>query len=98
MSLVQSVLLNNWLKIAVMKNGELSLADIKRDKETGIMTESTIAIYSSELNLLTDVVNLLVKRAVFHKRITTVDELSKLTIELTGYCTGELKKMNKKRS
>ncbi|HCC8138509.1 TPA: DUF5405 family protein, partial [Salmonella enterica subsp. enterica serovar Paratyphi A] len=51
MSLMQSVLLNNWLKIAIMKNGELSLADIKRDKETGIMTESTIAIYSSELNL-----------------------------------------------
>lgn len=55
------------------------------------MTESTIAIYSSELNLLTDVVNLLVKRAVFHKQITTVDELSKLTIELTGYCVGEFK-------
>ncbi|AGS31631.1 11.3 kDa protein in GpA 5'region [Salmonella enterica subsp. enterica serovar Newport str. USMARC-S3124.1] len=50
MSLMQSVLLNNWLKIAIMKNGELSLADIKRDKETGIMTGSTIAIYSSELN------------------------------------------------
>lgn len=98
MSLMHSVLLNNWLKIAVMKNGELSLADIKRDKETGAMTESTIAIYSSELNLLTDVVNLLVKRAVFHKQITTVDELSKLTIELTGYCTGELKKLNKERS
>ena len=98
MFLMHSVLINNWLKIAVMKNGDLSLADLKRDKETGAMTESTIAIYSSELNLLTDVVNLLLKRAVFHKQITTVDELSKLTIELTGYCTSEFKKLNRERS
>ncbi|MCZ3385061.1 DUF5405 family protein [Kosakonia sp. SOY2] len=95
MSLMHSVLLNNWLKIAVMKNGELSLADLKRDKKTGAMTESIIAIYSSELNLLTDVVSLLVKRAIFHKQTTTVDELSKLTIELTGYCASELKKLNR---
>ncbi|KDE34370.1 hypothetical protein AW40_22065 [Kosakonia radicincitans UMEnt01/12] len=95
MSLMHSVLLNNWLKIAVMKNGELSLADLKRDKKTGTITESIITIYSSELNLLTDVVSLLVKRAVFHKQITTVDELSKLTIELTGYCASEFKKLNR---
>jgi len=95
MSLMHAVLLNNWLKIAVMKNGELSLADLKRDKKTGAMTESIIAIYSSELNLLTDVVSLLVKRAVFHKQITTVDELSKLTIELTGYCASEFKKLDR---
>jgi hypothetical protein len=92
---MHAVLLNNWLKIAVMKNGELSLADLKRDKKTGAMTESIIAIYSSELNLLTDVVSLLVKRAVFHKQITTVDELSKLTIELTGYCASEFKKLDR---
>lgn len=98
MYLMHSVLLNNWLKITVMKNGELSLADIKRDKETGTMTESTIAVYSSELNLLTDVVNLFLKRAVFHKQVTTVDELLKSTIELIGYCTGEFKKLNKERS
>jgi len=95
MSLMHSVLLNNWLKIAVMKNGELSLTGLKRDKKTGAMTESIIAIYSSELNLLTDVVSLLVKRAIFHKQITTVDELSKLTIELTGYCASEFKKLNR---
>ena len=95
MTLMHAVLLNNWLKIAVMKNGELSLADLKRDNKTGAMTESIIAIYSSELNLMTDVVSLLVKRAVFHKQITTVDELSKLTIELTGYCASEFKKLNR---
>ncbi len=98
MSLIHSVLLNNWLKIAVMKNGELSLADLKRDKKTGAMTESIIAIYSSELNLLTDVVSLIVKRAVFHKQTTTIDELSKLTIELSGYCASEFKKLNTERN
>ncbi|HDD9959258.1 TPA: DUF5405 family protein, partial [Escherichia coli] len=63
---MKNILLNNWLKISVMKNGDLSLADIKRDKNTGDMVESTIAIYADKLNLLSDVVNLLVKRAVFH--------------------------------
>ncbi|HHU9782828.1 DUF5405 family protein, partial [Escherichia coli] len=62
---MKNILLNNWLKISVMKNGDLSLADIKRDKNTGDMVESTIAIYADKLNLLSDVVNLLVKRAVF---------------------------------
>ncbi|MDI8978001.1 DUF5405 family protein, partial [Salmonella enterica subsp. enterica serovar Lubbock] len=41
-----------------------------------------IAIYQNELNLLSDVVNLLVKRAVFHKQISSVDELTKLTTEI----------------
>ncbi|MEA5989398.1 DUF5405 family protein, partial [Salmonella enterica subsp. enterica serovar Virginia] len=35
------------------------------DKEKRDITESVIAIYQNELNLLSDVVNLLVKRAVF---------------------------------
>ncbi|WP_173568287.1 DUF5405 family protein, partial [Escherichia coli] len=53
---MKNILLNNWLKISVMKNGDLSLADIKRDKNTGDMVESTIAIYADKLNLLSDVV------------------------------------------
>ncbi len=59
------VLLNNALKIAVMKNGDLSLIQLGLDKEKREITESVIAIYQNELNLLSDVVNLLVKRAVF---------------------------------
>ena len=58
------VLLNNALKIAVMKNGDLSLIQLGLDKEKREITESVIAIYQNELNLLSDVVNLLVKRAV----------------------------------
>ena len=95
---MKNILLNNWLKISVMKNGDLSLADIKRDKNTGDMVESTIAIYADKLNLLSDVVNLLVKRAVFHKQISSVDELTKLTTEIASYCADELKKLNDKRN
>ncbi|MCF6550836.1 DUF5405 family protein, partial [Escherichia coli] len=50
------------------------------------------------LNLLSDVVNLLVKRAVFHKKISSVDELTKLTTEIASYCADEFKKLNDKRS
>ena len=53
------VLLNNALKIAVMKNGDLSLIQLGLDKEKREITESVIAIYQNELNLLSDVVNLL---------------------------------------
>ncbi|EFO3203652.1 DUF5405 family protein [Escherichia coli] len=92
------VLLNNALKIAVMKNGDLFLIQLGIDKEKREITESVIAIYQSELNLLSDVVNLLVKRAVFHKQISSVDELTKLTTELASYCADEFKKLNDKRS
>ncbi|HBN1712316.1 TPA: DUF5405 family protein [Escherichia coli] len=92
------VLLNNALKIAFMKNGDLSLIQLGIDKEKREITESVIAIYQSELNLLSDVVNLLVKRAVFHKQISSVDELTKLTTELASYCADEFKKLNDKRS
>lgn len=95
---MKNILLNNWLKISVMKNGDLSLADIKRDKNTGDMVESTIAIYADKLNLLSDVVNLLVKRAVFHKQISSVDEQTKLTTELASYCADVSRKLNDKRS
>ncbi|MES4010308.1 DUF5405 family protein [Escherichia coli] len=92
------VLLNNALKIAVMKNGDLFFIQPGIDKEKREITESVIAIYQSELNLLSDVVNLLVKRAVFHKQISSVDELTKLTTELASYCADEFKKLNDKRS
>ncbi|EGM5177955.1 TPA: DUF5405 family protein [Escherichia coli] len=92
------VLLNNALKIAVMENGDLSLIQLGLDKEKRDITESVIAIYQSELNLLSDVINLLVKRAVFHKQISSVDELTKLTTELASYCVDVSGKLNDKRS
>ncbi len=92
------VLLNNALKITVMKNGDLSLIQLGFDKEKREITESVIAIYQNELNILSDVVNLLVKRAVFHKQISSVDELTKLTTEIASYCADEFKKLNDKRS
>ncbi|EPZ1580356.1 DUF5405 family protein [Escherichia coli] len=92
------VLLNNALKIAVMKNGDLSLIQLGLDKEKREITESVIAIYQNELNLLSDVVNLLVKRAVFHKQVSSVDALTKLMTELASYCADEFKKLNDKRN
>ena len=92
------VLLNNALKIAVMENGDLSLIQLCLDKEKRDITESVIAIYQNELNLLSDMVNLLVKRAVFHKQISSVDELTKLTTEIVSYCADEFKKLNDKRN
>ncbi|EFJ2859020.1 TPA: DUF5405 family protein [Escherichia coli] len=92
------VLLNNALKIAVMGNGDLSLIQLCLDKEKRDITKSVIAIYQNELNLLSDVVNLLVKRAVFHKQISSVDELTKLTTEIVSYCADEFKKLNDKRN
>ncbi|WP_144664223.1 DUF5405 family protein [Escherichia coli] len=92
------VLLNNALKIAVMGNGDLSLIQLCIDKEKRDITKSVIAIYQNELNLLSDVVNLLVKRAVFHKQISSVDELTKLTTEIVSYCADEFKKLNDKRN
>lgn len=92
------VLLNNALKIAVMENGDLSLIQLGLDKEKRDITESVIAIFQSELNLLSDVINLLVKRAVFHKQISSVDELTKLTTELASYCADVSGKLNDKRS
>ncbi|EEW7440403.1 TPA: DUF5405 family protein [Escherichia coli] len=92
------VLLNNALKIAVMENGDLSLIQLCIDKEKRDINESVIAIYQNELNLLSDVVNLLVKRAVFHKQISSVDELTKLMTELASYCADVSRKLNDKRS
>ncbi|MEL8889439.1 DUF5405 family protein [Escherichia coli] len=92
------VLLNNALLIAVMLYCFCFLFHFGFYKEKREITESVIAIYQSELNLLSDVVNLLVKRAVFHKQISSVDELTKLTTELASYCADEFKKLNDKRS
>ncbi|HAJ6790177.1 TPA: hypothetical protein HNC94_26795, partial [Escherichia coli] len=75
-----------------------SLIQLGLDKEKREITESVIAIYQNELNLLSDVVNLLVKHAVFHKKISSVDELTKLTTEIASYYADEFKKLNDKRS
>lgn len=96
MSQLNSVLLNSWLKVAVLKNGDLSLSDLKHDKDTGAMVESVIAIYSNELNLFSDVVDLIVKRAIYRKKITTADELIKFMTEQSTYCACELRKLNRK--
>ncbi|MCS2169076.1 DUF5405 family protein [Scandinavium sp. TWS1a] len=90
----KSVLLNNWLKVTVMDNGDLALKDIKRDKGTGEKIEAVIAIYANQLHLLSDMVNLLLKRAIYLKQITSFDEFATLTEELSAACRTELNKLN----
>ncbi|EIV5418951.1 DUF5405 family protein [Klebsiella aerogenes] len=89
----ETALLNNWLKVVVLANGHLALKDIKRDKETGNKIESVIAIYSDQLNLLSDMTSLLIKRAIYFKQITSFDDCSKLTAEFGAACRTELEKL-----
>ncbi|MGU3447613.1 DUF5405 family protein [Enterobacteriaceae bacterium C34A] len=92
-ALLREVLLNNWLQVAIEENGHYRLSDIKRDKDTGEKTISTIAIYSSELSLLVDMISLLTKRSIHFKQTTTLNDIAKLTAELSVYCAHELKKL-----
>ncbi|MEW5560237.1 DUF5405 family protein [Enterobacter asburiae] len=92
-ALLREVLLNNWLQVAIEENGNYRLSDIKRDKDTGEKTISTIAIYASELSLLVDMISLLTKRSIHFKQTTTLDDLAKLNAELSAYCACELKKL-----
>ncbi|MBM2915426.1 DUF5405 family protein [Escherichia coli] len=47
---------------------------------------------------MTDVWKYRGKSTVFHKQISSVDELTKLTTELASYCADEFKKLNDKRN
>ncbi|EMP4585787.1 hypothetical protein L400_01048 [Enterobacter hormaechei] len=94
MDLQETALLNNWLKVVVLSNGDLALKDLTRDKETGNKVESVIAIYSNQLNLLADMGNLLVKRAIYLKQITSFDDFAKLNEEFSATCRAELNKLN----
>lgn len=78
------VIVKNWYSICKL-NGSFVLADIKHDKDTGAVSYPTVAIYSNELNLVCDLINLVVKRAIFLKRITNTTEL----LKEINYC-GEL--------
>lgn len=90
--------LSNWPEISAMENGDSSLTDIKRGKNTRGMMESTIVIYADKSNPLLDVVNSLVKCAVFYKQVSSMNEPIKLTAEVASYCANKFKKLNDKGS
>ncbi|WP_126501529.1 DUF5405 family protein [Serratia quinivorans] len=68
---------NNVFAIMKMEAGSLILAEVKTDKETKEKYYPNRAIYSSELNLVADIINLSVKRGVYLKTITSIGEVMK---------------------
>lgn len=68
------IIVKNWYSISKL-NGSFVLTDVKHDKDTGAVSYPTVAIYSSELKLISDLINLMVKRAVFLKRVNNIKEL-----------------------
>ncbi|MGS1415312.1 DUF5405 family protein [Serratia marcescens] len=69
--------INNVFATVKMDEGDFILAEVKIDKETKEKFYPTRAIYSNELKLVADLINLSVKRGVFLKTITSISELMK---------------------
>ncbi|WP_236874356.1 DUF5405 family protein [Citrobacter portucalensis] len=88
MSAHNYVIINKWLIVCAMPNGDYQLAELRYDKQTGGASQSVIAIYQNELNLVADSVNMLVKRAIYCRDIFTNEELATLTAEFTRNCIG----------
>ena len=83
---VSSVIINKWLVIGVLPNGDYQLAELRHDKQAEGFAQSVIAIYQNELNLVSDSVNLLIKRAVFCRDISTNEELVTMTADFVQRC------------
>ncbi|WP_413504306.1 DUF5405 family protein [Serratia grimesii] len=69
--------INNMFSIMKMKSGDLILSDVITDKESKEKYYPTRAIYSNELKLVADLINLSVKRGVYLKTITSISEMMK---------------------
>ncbi|MDM3390896.1 DUF5405 family protein [Citrobacter sp. Cb013] len=93
---VSAVILNKWLVIDVLTNGDYLLAELRHDKQTEGFAPSVIAIYQNELNLVSDSVNMLIKRAVFCKDVSTNEELATLTAEFVQRCISGIKMLKNK--
>lgn len=83
---VSSVIINKWLVIGVLPSGDYQLAELRHDKQAEGFAQSVIAIYQNELNLVSDSVNLLIKRAVFCRDISTNEELVAATADFFQRC------------
>lgn len=90
------VVINGWYAITKMRTGCFILGDVKEDKETGHEVYPTIAIYSDELKLTADIINLSVKRGVFLKTITSFNDLSRQAAYIAGLCRNAIVELNKK--
>ena len=86
--------INNVFAIVKMEEGDFILADVKIDKETKEKYYPTRAIYSNELKLVADLINLSVKRGVFLKTITSLSELMKESHRIAELAQQVLNQLN----
>ncbi|CAI1955455.1 DUF5405 family protein [Serratia marcescens] len=86
--------INNVFAIVKMDEGDLILAEVKIDKETKEKYYPTRAIYSNELKLVADLINLSVKRGVFLKTITSISELMKESHRIAELAQQVLNQLN----
>ncbi|MNC04762.1 hypothetical protein D3C75_522080 [compost metagenome] len=87
------IIVKNWYAVSKL-NGSFVLADVKHDKDTGAVSYPTVAIYSSELKLISDLINLMVKRAVYLKRVNNTRELLKEINHCGELCQTVMNKIN----
>ncbi|CAI1569223.1 DUF5405 family protein [Serratia marcescens] len=86
--------INNVFAIVKMEEGDFILAEVKIDKETKEKYYPTRAIYSNELKLVADLINLSVKRGVFLKTITSLSELMKESHRIAELAQQVLNQLN----
>lgn len=86
--------INNVFTIVKMDEGDFILAEVKIDKETKEKFYPTRAIYSNELKLVADLINLSVKRGVFLKTITSISELMKESHRIAELAQQVLNQLN----
>ncbi|BEN71023.1 DUF5405 family protein [Serratia marcescens] len=86
--------INNVFAIVKMDEGDFILAEVKIDKETKEKYYPTRAIYSNELKLVADLINLSVKRGVFLKTITSISELMKESHRIAELAQQVLNQLN----
>ncbi|MGP1332763.1 DUF5405 family protein [Serratia sp. CY36935] len=86
--------INNVFAIVKMDEGDFILAEVKIDKETKEKFYPTRAIYSNELKLVADLINLSVKRGVFLKTITSISELMKESHRIAELAQQVLNQLN----
>jgi len=91
----QYVEINNVFAIVKMDEGDFILAEVKIDKETKEKYYPTRAIYSNELKLVADLINLSVKRGVFLKTITSISEVMKESHRIAELAQQVLNQLNK---
>ncbi|MEL5329779.1 DUF5405 family protein [Serratia ureilytica] len=86
--------INNVFAIVKMEEGDFILAEVKIDKQTKEKYYPTRAIYSNELKLVADLINLSVKRGVFLKTITSLSELMKESHRIAELAQQVLNQLN----